>query len=423
VYAIPLAAETVLRIRTGVVTESNEPEVTTWKLPAPSNVLAKWEGGVLASNGVMYCMPNNHKAVLQIVPYCLPSRESLHRVNDEREKEREAVREMEKLECLRVAERKVAERTKKREQRIQEQKRRIEKNENDDDNIGMKMSSMNLKMKKNEGENTLVTTSLNLAQSNIIQPSHNVVLDNDATTPYKYLSGIPTLRSSAHRVKYSLMHRQHNPNPKGKDGTSTNTTFLPAQLCEEDIFAYSTSEYDFHGALVDLLHRCDTTLVGNFRTLADGTSLKTLDNFVVPTNSLVRECQGGNLEVAQSYLSDVVDNDVAFLCLFDNFLVKKVLPRLKERLQSTGLHNAKAPISFFYQRPPTIRIQPGPARALVRAHNDAEYGREFLHTALFISLIVLECYFRLSHLTFPLPRSKWRVELLVTIDQSEKDWG
>jgi hypothetical protein len=182
------------------------------------------------------------------------------------------------------------------------------------------------------------------------------------------------------------MHRQHNPNPKGKDGTSTNTTFLPAQLCEEDIFAYSTSEYDFHGALVDLLHRCDTTLVGNFRTLADGTSLKTLDNFVVPTNSLVRECQGGNLEVAQSYLSDVVDNDVAFLCLFDNFLVKKVLPRLQERLQSTGLHNAKAPISFFYQRPPTIRIQPGPARALVRAHNDAEYGREFLHTALLISL-------------------------------------
>ena len=94
VYAIPLAAETVLRIRTGVVTDNYEPEVTTWKLPVPSNVLAKWEGGVLASNGVMYCMPNNHKAVLQIVPYCLPSRESLHRVNDEREKEREAVREM-----------------------------------------------------------------------------------------------------------------------------------------------------------------------------------------------------------------------------------------------------------------------------------------------------------------------------------------
>jgi hypothetical protein len=263
------------------------------------------------------------------------------------------------------------------------------------------MSSMNLKMKKNGGENTLVTTSLNLAQSNITQPSHNFVLDNDATTPYKYLSGIPTLRSSAHRVKYSLTHRQHNPNPKGKDGTSTNTTFLPAQLCEEDIFAYSTSEYDFHGALVGLLHRCDTTLVGSFRTLADGTSLTTLDHFVVPTNSLVRECQGGNLEIAQSYLSDVVDNDVAFLCLFDNFLVKKVLPRLKERLQSTGLHDAKAPISFFYQRPPTIRIQPGPARALVRAHNDAEYGREFLHTALFISLIVLECYFSTFSSHFP----------------------
>lgn len=387
VYAIPLAAETVLRIRTGGV---DEPEVTTWKLPEPSNVLAKWEGGVLASNGVMYCMPNNHKAVLEIVPYCLPSRESLHRANDEREKEREAVREMEKLACLREAERKVAERTKKREQRLQERNRRIEKNKKDDD-VGMIMSSMHLKVKKDEGENKLVTTNPNLAQSTMTQPAQHVVLDDDVTTPYKYLSGIPTLRSSAHRVKCSLTHRQHNPNPKGKDGNSTNTTFLPAQLCEEDIFAYSTSEYDFHGALVDLLHKCDATLVGSFRTLADGTSLKpTLDNFVVPTNSLVRECQGGNLERAQAYLSDAVDNDVAFLCLFDDFLVNKVLPRLKERLESTGLHDDKAPISFFYQRPPTVRIQPGPARALVRAHNDAEYGREF-STLLCLTRFYIPC--------------------------------
>jgi len=69
VYAIPLAAETVLRIRTGSHEGEddniNEVVVTTWKLPEPSNILEKWEGGVLASNGVMYCMPNNHKAVLQ----------------------------------------------------------------------------------------------------------------------------------------------------------------------------------------------------------------------------------------------------------------------------------------------------------------------------------------------------------------------
>ncbi len=33
-------------------------------------------------------------------------------------------------------------------------------------------------------------------------------------------------------------------------------------------------------------------------------------------------------------------------------------------------------MTFYYQRPPTLRIQPGPARALVRAHDDAEYGHQ-----------------------------------------------
>jgi hypothetical protein len=60
VYAIPLSAESVLRIDTAAK------EVTTWKLPSPFAGLAKWEGGLIASNGAMYCMPNNYKAVLRI---------------------------------------------------------------------------------------------------------------------------------------------------------------------------------------------------------------------------------------------------------------------------------------------------------------------------------------------------------------------
>ncbi len=110
VYAIPLAAETVLRIRTtgsssrncvggeraGQSLNDNVPEVTIWKLPHPNKVLAKWEGGVLAKNGCMYCMPNNHKAVLQIVPSCVPSREALHKSRDEEQKERERAREVHK---------------------------------------------------------------------------------------------------------------------------------------------------------------------------------------------------------------------------------------------------------------------------------------------------------------------------------------
>lgn len=66
-YAIPLASETVLRIDING-DEKGHPIVTTMGLPHPVNGLAKWEGGVMASNGCMYCMPNNFKKVLKITP-------------------------------------------------------------------------------------------------------------------------------------------------------------------------------------------------------------------------------------------------------------------------------------------------------------------------------------------------------------------
>lgn len=66
-YAIPLASETVLRIDING-DDQGEPVVTTMGLPSPYNGLAKWEGGVIAKNGCMYCMPNNFKKVLKIHP-------------------------------------------------------------------------------------------------------------------------------------------------------------------------------------------------------------------------------------------------------------------------------------------------------------------------------------------------------------------
>mmetsp|Transcript_8161 Transcript_8161/g.15361 ORF Transcript_8161/g.15361 Transcript_8161/m.15361 type:complete len:432 (-) Transcript_8161:54-1349(-) len=74
VYGIPLAAETVLKIDLKANNSYNgsqdrDPIVSTMGLPRDSNGgLAKWEGGVLASNGNMYCMPNNFKKVLKITP-------------------------------------------------------------------------------------------------------------------------------------------------------------------------------------------------------------------------------------------------------------------------------------------------------------------------------------------------------------------
>jgi len=372
VYAIPLGAETVLRVRTGPPNQGLnnkncdqspfEPEVTTWKLPLPSITLEKWEGGVIASNGVMYCMPNNHKAVLQIVPPCVPSREALHKANDEKEKEREKAREVQKQQRQQEVERKGAEKEKKRQQRMERK--------NGESNGGGEAGSAQEEEKKDED----ATNQKKAQKAKSIRKEDAVTCDG---IPFKYTSGIPTLRSSTHRVKYNLNQRQQKPKPKRVDGDSTHSTFLPAALCEENLLTYSTEEYDFHGAVVEMLQSCDEELVGTFRSFSDGTIMTPkLDNFTVPQKSLTRMCQKGTLQQAQEHLSDLIASDVQFLSLFDSFLENKVLPHLKERLQAAGAHPSDKPITFYYQRPPTLRIQPGPARATVRAHNDAEYGHQ-----------------------------------------------
>ena len=168
----------------------------------------------------------------------------------------------------------------------------------------------------------------------------------------------------------SLDHRTVN------DATST---FLPDELCKEYSLSYSMEKYDFHQAIVELLQSCSPDLIGSFRTLneigSDGVAPK-LDNFAVSVKSLTRKCQKGQVEVAQQFLSDKIASDENFLCLFDTFLEEVVLPHFKQRLQSVGAAKPDEAITFYYQRPPTLRIQPGPARASVKAHDDAEYGHQ-----------------------------------------------
>ncbi|KAL3827129.1 hypothetical protein ACHAXA_002364 [Cyclostephanos tholiformis] len=394
VYAIPLAARTVLRVRTTTTTTSAAGGGGGRRGAGGHHVGSTWEGGVMASNGCMYCMPNNHKAVLQIVPNCVPSRERLHLARDMRERERESRRMMEEMERKREMERRKAERERrKRERRIRdkEEQGRGEREERSDPSEGETTGSSCKETTKKAEDATdrpittsdkRLSTEEGMTKEDRTMQTDRSILPNGFVPPddvatYKYKSGIPTLRSSAHRVKYSLDHREHNPNPKGSDGNPTNTTFLPASLCNVDVLPYSTSEFDFHGAVVGIFQRCDENFVGAFRSLSDGTRvIPKLDNFVVPPNSLIRECQRGKLERAQEYLSDAVASDADFLRLFDGFVVDRILPRLKARLQSAGSHNEDLPVTFFYQRPPTLRIQPGPARALVRAHNDAEYGHQ-----------------------------------------------
>ncbi|KAL3937410.1 MAG: hypothetical protein SGBAC_007480 [Bacillariaceae sp.] len=226
-----------------------------------------------------------------------------------------------------------------------------------------------------------------------------------------YKSGIPTLRSSAHRVKYDKKARQLDPKPKDANGKLTDTTWLPTALLQEDILCYDQEEHDLKGALLALLQECDSEIVGDFdktpqtqtpgesksavEAAADTSTTTTaatretrLEDFRIPVPSTWRKVNGGKCEESQKYLSNQVATNARFLQVFDDFVVQVALPYLKNRLLTAIAKEKKergeemtdeekgTPITFYYQRPPTMRLQPGPSWAKVKPHNDAQYGHQ-----------------------------------------------
>eukprot|EP00986_Skeletonema_menzelii_P019196 scaffold27088_cov251-Skeletonema_menzelii.AAC.1 len=307
-------------------------------------------------------MPNNHKAVLQIVPPYIPSREELHKANEKKEEEREQAREFERQQHQKEMDEKNA----KKEQKRQE---RLEKKKKNGTNQEFSRCDESIEVAEEKKEEESVKEDEKVISTKKKKPELPSVTPDGI--PYKYKTGIATLRSSSHRVKYSLDHRTVN---------NATSTFLPDELCKEYNLSYSMEKYDFHQKVVELLQSCSPDLIGFFRSLnGDASGPATtpkLDNFVVPIESLTRKCQKGKVEAAQQYLSDKIASDENFLALFDRFLEEVVLPDFKRRLQSVGAAKPDEAISFYYQRPPTLRIQPGPARAFVKAHDDAEYGHQ-----------------------------------------------
>eukprot|EP00536_Pseudo-nitzschia_multiseries_P006204 jgi/Psemu1/286300/fgenesh1_pg.129_\ len=200
-----------------------------------------------------------------------------------------------------------------------------------------------------------------------------------------YKSGIPTLRASAHRVKAKTKNRKHNPKPLDRSGKETGTTWIPEEVQEEQVYPYNMDQYDLKGAVINLLRDCDPDIVGFFETTKElkeksselENSALRLEDFRVPVNSVWRSVNGGCCEEAQKYLSNKVATSEKFLDVFDRFVVEVALPYVKRRLTACrALESDSAPCAFYYQRPPTLRLQPGPGWAKVRPHNDVEYGHQ-----------------------------------------------
>jgi hypothetical protein len=346
VYAVPLAAESVLRIDCTETTDG-EPTVTTWPLPEPRRGLAKWEGGVVAPNGAVYTVPNNHKAILRIESPSLATR---------------------------VAQ--------------------IGTSASDDETTTA------------AADRTIQSTP-NDSQGDPPSSSSSPAEARQKCNDLPYASGIPTLRSSAHRVKCSPQGRKSDhPRPKDRRGQDTGTTWLPPELRTETVLDYYVSQHNLAVAVGKLLRKCDPGIVGAFDGDSQGHNER-LESFRVPAASTWRAVNGGQCEAAQRYLSDRVASDGEFLTAFDRFVELVVLPHLKSRLVQLGVvSDEPESVTFYYQRPPTLRLQPGPAWAQVKAHNDAEYGHqngELVRQGTQTSPNSI-CTAHVKHLT---PRSRW----------------
>ena len=141
---------------------------------------------------------------------------------------------------------------------------------------------------------------------------------------------------------------------------------LPAEVMETSVISYDRSVHDLAPAVARLLQRAGPA-VGSW---PDPDRCGDLEDFVVPAQSL-RDSKAGSCDEARAHLADVVAADESrggLLQSFDAFVCERVLPELKRRLAACGaLPNEHEPVRFWYQRPPTLRLQPGPSTRFVRA--------------------------------------------------------
>ena len=170
-----------------------------------------------------------------------------------------------------------------------------------------------------------------------------------------YVSGAATLRSAKHTMRYSKA-RKKDPGPVAPRGA------LPAEVREKAVFGHDRSKHDMGPAVARLLRRAGAG-VGSW---PGPDRFGDLEDFVVPAESL-RDSKAGSCDEAQSHLADMVATDEAdggLLPAFDAFVREHVLPWLKRRLVASGALSDEAsetPTRVWYQRPPTLRLQPGPS--------------------------------------------------------------
>ncbi|GMH97493.1 hypothetical protein TrST_g13888 [Triparma strigata] len=184
-----------------------------------------------------------------------------------------------------------------------------------------------------------------------ISPPGGVVLKattgNTVGKRGEIVADMAVLRSSNHTTKYSKARK----NDKGPVGEP-----LPPAALEQATFAYP------HG----LRSTITKMLKAGVGDIFEG-DFEVLEDITLQGRGLMKKDKGKS----QKTLTALVAADEEFLATFDAFVEEAIIPYLKRKLG--GLENT---LKFYVQRPPTVRIQPGPSSKSVRPHCDAEYGHQ-----------------------------------------------
>ena len=229
--------------------------------------------------------------------------------------------------------------------------------------------------------------------------THEVSTTNKAPVVL-YPTGIPTLRSTSHRVRKSNKKRSKKKNKNNTSFLANNqeeqqqpskSCRLPLSIRRGEVIPYNVKEHDLQTAVIHLLQRADSTMVGTFQD--QSSKIQLLEHFHVAIPSLKRCAYGGQIEDAQQYLSNHISTDEEFLGTFDSFVEGVILPWLKTKLllleDDSNDENKNRTFDFYVQRPPTLRLQPGPSQAMVRAHSDNVYGHQDGELNFWIPLVDL----------------------------------
>jgi hypothetical protein len=131
---------------------------------------------------------------------------------------------------------------------------------------------------------------------------------------------------------------------------------LPEVLRRETKIVYDTEKHDLRATVASFFERAG----GDFGAFPERSNQNQVEEFV-PTKKIFRDF------ATRQLLYNAVAKDEELLQAYESLILEQVIPALRKVVSGP----------FYYQYPPSLRLQPGPSAEFGKTHSDDLYG----HTA------------------------------------------